>query len=192
MPIHLAAVAVLSLAAAPAAPAPSDFNGTWKLNPGLSQDVKEKIKAAAGSAYMAGTPTWATETWIPWSGGLGEGQRVDLREFLLATVPALQALEIQQTPDEVKTVHGEDGVRLFNLKRPSSGTSALGGETVTRTARFQGDQLVLESKGKDSHLVEALTLVPSRGQLTYALRLEQKLLKGPLEFSLVYDRADAR
>jgi hypothetical protein len=49
-------------------------------------------------------------------------------------------------------------------------------------------QLVLESKGKDSRFTEVLTLVPARGQLIYALRLEQKLLKAPLEASLVYDR----
>ena len=115
-----------------------------------------------------------------------------MREFLLATVPALQTVLIEQTAQEVKTVHGETGVRIFNLTRTSAGTSALGGETVTRQARWQGTQLVLESKGKESRLVELLTLVPTRSQLVYALRLEHKLLKAPLEFNLVYDSAGPR
>jgi hypothetical protein len=34
--------------------------------------------------------------------------------------------------------------------------------------------------------------VPARNQLTYALRLEHKLLKAPLELSLLYDRAPSR
>lgn len=66
------------------------------------------------------------------------------------------------------------------------------GERVTRQARWQGAQLVLDSKGKEGRLAEVLTPVPSRNQLTYALRLEQKLLKAPLEVSLVYDRAEVR
>jgi hypothetical protein len=34
--------------------------------------------------------------------------------------------------------------------------------------------------------------VPERGQLSYVLRLEHKLLKAPLEVNLVYDRTPAR
>jgi hypothetical protein len=171
---------------------PPDLNGVWNLNASLSQDIAEKIKLAAGSASMSGSVSWATETWIPWTGGFSEGQRVEMREFLLATVPALQAVEIEQGPQEVKTVHGESGVRVFNLKRASAGSSAMTGETVSRQARWQGEQLVLESKGKESRLLELLTLVPTRNQLNYAIRLEHKLLKQPLEVSLVYDRGVSR
>jgi hypothetical protein len=189
MHTRLAALTLLVATGAFAAESP-DYSGTWKLNAALSQDVAAKIKTAAGSATMAGNPNFAaSDTWIPWSGGKSEGARVDLREFLLASVPALESLQIQQTPTEVTTTHGEAGVRIFNLKRASAGSSSFDGTTVSRQARFEGDKLVLESKGKDSRLLEALTLVPSRGQLTYALRFEHKLLKDPLEFSLVYDRA---
>jgi hypothetical protein len=191
-----ARLVVVSLLLAGAAPTPAeeppDINGVWALNKSLSQDIAEKIKTAAGSASMSGGVSWATETWIPWTGGFSEGQRVEMREFLLATVPALQSVEIEQTPDEIKTIHGETGVRNFNLKRASAGSSALSGETVSRQARWQGGQLVLESKGKESRLVELLTPVPTRNQLNYALRLEHKLLKAPLEVSLVYDRGVTR
>ncbi len=192
MHVRLAAFAFLLASAGRAIAETPDTSGVWNLNRALSQDIAEKIKLAAGSASMSGGVSWATETWIPWTGGMSEPQRVEMREFLLATVPALQSVEIEQTAEEVKTVHGESGVRVFNLKRTSSGTSALSGQTVSRHARWQGAQLVLESKGKESRLVEILTLVPSRNQLTYALRLEHKLLKSPLEVSLVYDRAAAR
>jgi hypothetical protein len=194
MHARLAVVSLLLACGLPAAADAPDLNGTWTLNKSLSQDIAEKIKTAAGSASTSGGPSWtgATETWIPWSGGSSEGQRLEMREFLLAAVPAMQSVEIEQTPDEVKTVHGETGVRNFNLKRASSGSGAISGETVTRQARWQGEQLVLESKGKDSRLVELLTLVPTRNQLNYAIRLEHKLLKAPLELSLVYDRGVAR
>ena len=80
-------------------------------------------------------------------------------------------------------------MRIFNLTRASAGASAWGADKVTRQARWQGTQLVLESKGKDGQFTEVITLVPARNQLTYAVRLEQKLLEAPLEMSLVYDRA---
>jgi hypothetical protein len=191
MRVRLAFVSLLLAFGRPAVAETPDLSGVWNLNKALSQDIAEKIKLAAGSASMSGGVSWATETWIPWTGGFSEGQRVEMREFLLATVPALQSVEIEQTADEIKTIHGETGVRTFNLKRASSGSSAMSGETVSRQARWQGTQLVLESKGKESRLVELLTLVPTRNQLTYALRLEHKLLKAPLEVSLVYDRGMA-
>jgi len=186
-----AALAMLVSGTSAAQDAPA-LSGSWTINRELSGDLVAKINEVAGSQYMSGGPSWAAETWFPWGTSFSESQRVSVREFLLATVPALQAVEIEQTAAEVKTIHGESGVRIFNLTRASAGTSAMSGERVTRQARWQGPQLVLESKGKEGKLVEVLTLVPARNQLTYALRLEQKLLKGPLEVSLVYDRAEAR
>jgi hypothetical protein len=192
MRVRLAAVGLLVVCVARAGAEPPDLSGVWTLNASLSQDFAEKIKAAAGSATMSGGPSWATETWIPWTGGFSEGQRVELREFLLATVAAFQTLEIEQSAQEVKTIHGEEGVRIFNLTRASAGSSALGGEKVTRQARWQESQLVLESKGKEGRFLELLAPVPERGQLSYVLRLEQKLLKEPLEVNLIYDRAAGR
>ena len=189
MLVRRAAVVLLLLSGVGSAEQAPDLSGTWKLNRQLSDDIEAKIKAAAGSKYMSGGPSWATETWFPWGTKFSENQRLEVREVLLATVPALEALEIEQTAQELKTIHGEDGVRIFNLTRASAGTSALGTDTVTRQARWQGTQLVLESKGKESTFTEVISLVPARSQLTYAVRLEQKLLEAPLEMSLVYDRA---
>jgi hypothetical protein len=186
------AVAVLLATAVGAEESPPQLAGVWKLNRGLSDDIAAKMKVAAGSESMSGGTSWAAETILPWTGGFTEGQRVNMREFLLANAAIFQALEIEQSADEIKTIHGESSSRIFNLKRTSSGTSVLGGEKVSRQARYQASQLVLESKGKDSKLVELVTAVPSRSQLTYAVRFEQKLLKSPLELKLVYDKAEAR
>jgi hypothetical protein len=189
---RLAPVALMLVSVASAAEEAPALSGSWTLNRELSGDIVAKINEIAGSQYMSGGPSWAAETWFPWGTNFSEGQRVSMREFLLATVPAFQAVEIEQSPEEIKTIHGEAGVRIFHLKRASAGTSAMTGERVTRQARWQGAQLVLDSKGKEGRLAEVLTPVPSRNQLTYALRLEQKLLKAPLEVSLVYDRAEVR
>lgn len=162
--------------------------GRWTLNRELSGDIVARIAEAAGSQYMSGGPSWAAETWIPWGTSFSEGERVAVREFLLATVPALQQVELEVSAQEIKTIHGESGVRIFNLTRKSAGTSAITGERVARQALWKGGQLSLESKGKEGSFTELLSLVPGRDQLTYALRLENKLLEKPLELALVYDR----
>ena len=181
---------VLFGAVGAAAQGPPGLAGTWRLNRELSQDLSERIKAVAGSEQMSGGPrTWATETWLPWKANFGENDRLTVRDFLLAAVPAFDAIEIVQGPDEVTTVHGEGASRIFNLKRESAGTSALSGEKVKRQARLEGGRLVLESKGKDGTFEESLTPEASGTRLVYVLHLEQKRLKGPLEARLVYDRA---
>jgi len=172
-----------------AAEGPADLTGHWVLNSELSGDIEGRIKEAAGSQYMSGGPTWAAETWFPWGTSFSEGQRVEARVFLLATIPALQHVELEVSGQEVKTIHGDAGVRIFHLTRKSAGTSGLTGERVTRQAVWKDGKLTLESKGKEGGLTELLTPVPSRHQMTYALRLDTKPLEKPLELALVYDRA---
>lgn len=189
MRAHIAGLVLLAGAGfAPAQEAPR-LTGTWRLNHELSQDLAGHVKAVAGSEQMSGGPrTWATETWLPWKANFSEGERLSVRDFLLAAVPAFEAIEIDLGADEVKTIHGEAGSRIFNLKRSSAGTSALSGETVKRQARLEAGRLVLESKGKEGEFREAFTLDGAR--LVYVLRLEQKRLKQPLEARLVYDRTE--
>lgn len=182
--------ALLLSAAATRAQDPPAVAGQWVMNRELSGDIESKIKDAAGSQYMQSAGSWAADTWIPWGGTkLGESERVEVRQFLLASVPAMARLEIEVSPSEIKTIHGQDGVRIFNLTRTSAGTSIITGEKVARHARWQGQQLILESKGKDSLLTEIITAVPTRKQITYALKFEAKLLEKPLELSMAYDRA---
>ncbi|HET9317962.1 MAG TPA: hypothetical protein VFQ51_20375 [Vicinamibacteria bacterium] len=185
-------LAVLVFATAAGAAGAEDapgLAGTWRLNRELSQDLAGHIKAVAGSAQMSGGPqTWATETWLPWKANFGENERLTVRDFLLAAVPAFESLEIEQGADEVRTVHGEAGSRRFYLTRSSAGTSAISGETVKRQARLQGGQLLLESKGKEGEFRETFSL--DGGRLVYVLHLEQKRLEKPLDARLVYDRTE--
>ena len=188
MPIRLALLVLLGGAGAAAQDTPG-IAGNWTLNRELSQDLGARIREAAGSEHMSGGPDWATETWLPWQADFGEPARLRVRDFLLATVPAFDVLQIRPRTDDVQTTHGEASVRIFNLKRKSAGTSAMTGETVQREARLDGARLVLESKGKDSRLRETLTLQRPGNRLLYELRLEQARLKRPLEARLIYDRA---
>jgi hypothetical protein len=167
----------------------SNLAGSWTMNKELSKDLEARVAEAAGSEYMSGGPSWATETWFPWGASFKEGERLEVRAFLMAALPTLAELELEFSPRELKTIHGESNARIFNLTRTSAGTSGLTGERVTRSARWQGEQLVLESKGKESKLIEVVTPVPTRRQLTYALRFEAPLLEKPLELTFVYDRA---
>jgi hypothetical protein len=185
----VASTLLLGSPAARAADGPSALAGVWKLDHAQSTDIKARIEESAGSANMKGGPKWATETWFPWGTSFSEGQRLDLRAFLLATVPVFETVEIDVSPREVKTIHGASGVRIFNLTRTSAGTSALSGERVKRRAVWKDGQLQLESKGDEGKLTETLTPVPADKQLRYAIRLDYKLLEKPLDLSLLYDRA---
>lgn len=181
-----AGLAGLLLAGAAAA-APPDFNGEWRLDKAKSDDVAAKVGEAAGSQYVSSAKGFGSFTIFPWT-SFGEGQRVLLRDALLAGVAAFDRLEIEQKGDEIKTVHGEDGVRIFNLKRASAGTSVTG-EKVKREARWQGEQLVLESSSGKLKTLEVLTRYAERDQVIEVFRIEMDLLEKPIELKLVYDRA---
>jgi len=188
MSTRVAVLILLSAASAAAFQDVSSFQGKWRLDHERSQDLSAHIKQAAGNAYMSGGPSWATETWIPWSADYSEHARISVREFMLSSVPVFEALEIQQHGDELTTIHGDSGSRIFNLKRASSGSSALSGQTVRREARVEAGQLVLESKGKEGRFRETFTLEEGGNRLIYVLHLEQKLLKSELDVRLVYGR----
>jgi len=187
--LHAAALPLLLLSGAGAGAVP-DFSGSWTINKALSDDVKAKVADVAGpESIEGGDRTLGWNAFLPRDYGKGV-ERVNVREFLMKAVAGLEEFEIEQSPAEVKTIHGEDAVRIFNLTRPTSGSSAAGA-IVTRRTRWQGEQLVLESESADAKLTEVLTLVPSRNQLIHALRYEAKVFKKPLELSLVYDKAPA-
>ncbi len=183
----VAGLAGLLLARAAAA-APPDFNGEWRLDKAASDDVAARIGEAAGSQYVSSAKGFGSFTIFPWT-SFSEGQRVLLRDALLAGVAAFDRLEIEQKGDEVKTIHGEDGVRIFNLRRASAGTSVVTGEKVRREARWQGEQLVLESSSGKLKTLEVLTRYAERDQVIEVFRIEMELLQKPIELKLVYERA---
>jgi hypothetical protein len=181
----LAALALLGAGAAGALQDAHGFEGTWTLDREHSEDLAARITEVAGPAHLTGAKTWARDTWLPWNTDFGEPGRVGIREFLLDTVPAFDALEIRPQDGEIHITHGQAGSRIFDLGRKRAGASAMSGLTVRREARLEGRRLVLESKGKDGRFLETLTL-ESPTRLVYTLRLEQRLLSAPLEARLVY------
>jgi hypothetical protein len=174
--------------AAARAGGPPDFSGSWTINRELSDDAAKRVAEAAGADAVAGAHTFGGLTFLPRSSYGKDVDRVSLRQLLLDSVAALAHLEIEQTPEEIRVMQGEDGVRIFYTKRESSG-EALDGGKVTRKMLFEGDQLRLESTNDKKRTIELMTLVPARSQLIHAIHYENDLLKKPLELKLVYDRA---
>jgi hypothetical protein len=186
VPLVFFALAVLwpALSRGQAAP---DFSGHWTINRSLSDDAAAKIAEVAGPDTVSGARTFGGQVFFPHASYGKDVDRLDLRQFLLDAVASLDATEIRQRPDELKSIHGDE-VRIFYFKRASSGES-VAGATLTRRIRWQGEQLVLESEGEKTKLIEVLTLVPARNQLIEAVRYEADVFKKPLELKLVYDRA---
>ena len=183
-----AMVLALGASAPVGADGPPDFSGSWTINRTLSDDATARVAEVAGPDAVAGARTFGGITFLPRASYGKDVDRVSLRQLLLDSVAALDNLEIEQTPEEVKVMQGEDGVRIFYVKRDSTGAALTGGK-VTRRMRFAGGQLTLESESGKRRTIEVLTLVPARTQLIHAIHYESELLKKPLELKLLYDRS---
>ena len=111
----LAATLSLLIPAANQAQGTPDFSGSWKINRPLSDDARAKVAEVAGPDTIAGGGrTLGWNAFLPRDYGSGV-DRVNVREFLMKAVSGLEEFEIEQTADEVKTIHGDEGVRIFNL-----------------------------------------------------------------------------
>jgi hypothetical protein len=164
------------LAVGPAfAQEPPAVGGTWTLNEALSDDLEAKVLEAVGGGKTVG------------QGGL-EGPRVELRRAILALLPALARVEIEQSPTEIKYADADDNVRIFYFGREHVRESR-GGRKLRSSVEWKGPQLLITEVAEDGRLTELLTPVPGRNQLIHVVRLEDKRLKSPLELRLVYDAA---
>lgn len=182
------ALAVAAFAALPAlAENPPDYSGSFTLNTKLSDDAVAKVEAAAGSAQLKGGGQGEVQRLIPRSTDASEVERVRLREFLLDRASALQDLKIEQTPKEIKIIHGEDDVRIFYFGRDHVRNDRRGRKLQCKS-RFEAGRLIVEELGEDkTRIVDVLTLVPSRRQIVYGILFESQNLKEPLQINLVYD-----
>jgi hypothetical protein len=118
-------------------------------------------------------------------------ERVELRDWLMGLSQQIDRLEIQQAASEIKLYHGDELARTFYFGRESFREDSQGRKLRCRTS-WKGEQLVVEEEGAKGHkVIEMFTLVPSAGSLIQNLRLEDSLLKKPLELRLVYTRAAA-
>ncbi len=161
--------------------------GAWKLVPGLIDEIQGRVERATAAAPPPGAPGFfgALALKSPVKKDL---ELADLRKLILDTMALPEGLEIEQGPSEVTVIHGEDA-RIFRLDREHVRNDDRGRKLRCKS-RWDGPQLVIEQQGeKGVRMIEVLSLVPSRNQLSDAFRVESGLLREPLELSLVYQKA---
>jgi len=184
-PAGLTLALAVVLAGSAAGAAPPDVSGKWRLDRKRSDDVKARIAAAAGPDQTTGGGASGL-TILPESNTRSEVERVEMRAWMMGLADQLDRLEIQQSADEVKLYLGDDNVRIFYLNRESTRQDGQGRKLKCR-ARMEGDRLVVEEQGEQrTKMTEAFTPAPADGSLIHSLRLENKLMKQPLELKLVY------
>jgi len=182
-----ACIAVSLLAILATTPQGDDFSGSWRLDKARSDDLQARIEEVAGAAQVkSGGATGLTI--LPEGNTRSEAERVELREWMLGIARQQEALEVEQSPSEIKLFEGE-GARTFYFDREHVRQDNQGRKLKCRT-RWQGPQLVLEEVGERHRmkLTEVFTLVPSVSQLIHVVRFENALLTKPLEVRLVYAR----
>jgi hypothetical protein len=172
-PTRILALTLLAWGGLASAQAPPRLAGEWKLNRGQSDDLEAKVREAVGGGKTVGQSA-------------EEGARVELRKVILGILPALEEIEVEQSPTEVKLVDAEDNVRIFYFGREHVREGRLG-KKLRCTTEWKGEQLVVSEVSEKSRLTEILTAVPTRKQLLHVVRLEDDRLKAPLEVRLVYD-----
>src|SRR3954462_4701467 len=160
--------------------APPDFTGTWRLDAARSDDLKARIGEAAGSAYVKGGGT-SPLTILPMPGTRKTVERVELRDWLMGLAGQVDRLDVEQSTESIKLFHGDDIARTFYFGREHTREDGQGNK-LKCNIHWKGEQLVFDEEGDNGHRVtEMLTLVPSPGLLIQNYRLEDKLLKKPLE-----------
>jgi hypothetical protein len=185
------AAAGLALAlAGPALAEPPNIAGQWKLDRKRSDDAVALIEQVAGSGQVKGGGASGL-TILPEGGTRSEVERVELRTWMLGIARQLDALEVSQTPEEVRLALG-DTVRIFYFGREHVRQDSEGRKLKCRV-RWQGQQLVTEEDGeKGMRLRETFTLEPANDWLVQAVYFESPLLKKPLELRLLYTRDRAK
>jgi hypothetical protein len=172
-----AAIAFLAPAALPAAGGKPDFKGTWTFVQKRSDDLREKIDLAVGPAATSGDIK-------------KDSPRVWIRSWLVGVTekPDAGVLTIEQTATEFRSGTGDD-VRHYYFDREST-RQGDGGMLRKASAKWQGDQIVVEEKAeKGSGFVrEVYTLEPGGKTLVVDWSLEHKALKQPLVLKLVFQR----
>jgi hypothetical protein len=173
-----------------AQPAPSgdrpNLAGAWRLVPGLIDEVRGRVELATAAGPPPGAPGFFGALALK-NPVKKEMEMADLRKLILDIMALPEGLEIEQGPSEVTMVHGEDA-RIFRLDREHVRNDDLGRKLRCKT-RWDGPQLVIEQQGeKGVRIVEVLSLIPAKNQLSDAFRVESGLLREPLELVLVYQR----
>jgi hypothetical protein len=177
-PALAVALAVLLPAASAAADGQPDFTGTWRFVQQRSDDLPEKIAAAAGPDYRAGSKK-------------SEQARVWVRSWLegITEDPENRTLTIEHTATEFESGIGDEvSVYYFGREAVSHGA---GGGNLKVTVAWKGDQIVTEEKearGK-GRVTAVYSLQPGGKSLLVDWRLEHGSMQQPLQVRLAFDRA---
>lgn len=173
----LVAAIALAAPAAPAAGAHPDFNGTWTFVQKRSDDLREKIDMAVGPASTSGDIK-------------KDSARVWIRSWLMGVTekPDAGVLTIEQTPAEFHSGTGDD-IRIYAFDRPRT-RQGEGGGLRKATARWEGDQVVVEERAEkgSGYVREVYTLEPGGKSLVVDWSLEHKSLRHPLVLKMVFEK----
>lgn len=163
---------------APAADGRPDFTGTWNFVQQKSDDLREKIAAAAGPDYTVGSKK-------------SEQARVWIRRWLEGSIedPDKRVLTIEHTPAEFKSGLGDE-VSIYYFGREATSLGPAGGNLKV-TVRWNGDQIVTEekqAKGK-GRITAVYALQPDGQTLLLEWRLEHESMRQPLDVRMTFARA---
>jgi len=177
-PLRLVAAILLLLPAlAGAADGRPDFNGTWAFVQKRSDDLREKIDMALGSASTSGDIK-------------KDSARVWIRSWLMGVTekPDAGVLTIEQTPAEFHSGTGDD-VRIYEFDRPRT-RQGEGGGLRKATVKWEGRQVVVEERAEkgSGYVREVYTLEPGGKGLVVEWSLEHKSLRHPLVLKLVFQK----
>jgi hypothetical protein len=176
LPALVMALALFPAKAVVAADGRPNFTGTYSFVQSKSDNVREKIAAAAGPDYTVGNEK-------------SEQARVWIRSWLqgITDDPEKRILTIEHTATTFKSGMGDE-VHNYYFGREATSRGPAGGNLKV-TVTWDGEQLVTEEKqdkGK-GRITAIYTLLPDQS-LKVDWRLEHSSMKEPLQVRLAFAR----
>jgi hypothetical protein len=191
------AAIVLAAVAPLAAPAPPSLAGKWVLNKEQSEDARTKVREAAGGGRPRGYEGAQGGMGGPGGGRMGGGfggpgarggERREGRQALQRFLEPPQTVTVTQSADEIAF---DDGQAVYRLHPDGRKTKTEDGE-IERTARWQGAELVVETKSsRGPAITTAYLRVPDKKRLHVTTRFETRSGE-TVTVRRVYDEAAAQ
>jgi hypothetical protein len=152
----------------------SDFNGTWKLNQGESDNTKEKIEQAIGKKR-----------------GMLGGMRQKRISEALENVQAPETLKIVQEGSQITITRSDGRARTVYTDGRSQQFKTQKGKTIEMNAAQRPGQIVIETRteGRSGRFIETYSLAANGRRLNMTLRVESERLSEPIVIRRVYDAA---
>jgi hypothetical protein len=146
-----------------------DFTGRWKLDAQKSDDTELSILA-----------------------GLGDPDRMrpenrQTAERLIALARALDRIEIRQSAKDFRTYDDADNVRIYYIDGKKHARETPWGERLQTVTRWEGNELFMETDGKDLGEVSETYGMEGR-QMVFIVRIRLKGQKDDIVVKNYYDR----